>query len=93
MSQPKLTFQGQTIEVEPGTTILEALHTLGQDVRSDCEFGNCGTDPVVVLSGMENLSKPVDDEEWNLKFNKFPDNVRMACVTQITGDVEVELFQ
>lgn len=90
--KPKLIFQGKELEVEPGTPILEALHTMGHPIRSDCEFGNCGTDPVVILSGMENLSPPTDDEAWNLKFNKFPANVRMACVSRIFGDVEIELF-
>lgn len=92
-AKPKLTFDGKTLEVESGTTILQALADRQCEIRSDCEFGNCGTDPVVVLKGMENLSEPNDDEAWNLKFNKFPPNVRMACVTEILGDVEIELFQ
>lgn len=91
-AHPKVTFEGKTIEVRPGTTLLHAIRSMGTELRSDCEFGYCGTDPVVILKGMENLSPMTDDESWNVKFNKFPDNVRMACVTQVFGNVEVELF-
>ncbi len=91
-AKPKLTFEGKTVEVVPGTSILMALRQMGHPIRSDCEFGTCGTDPVVILSGMENLSESTDDEAWNLHFNKFPPNVRMACVTKIFGDIEIELF-
>lgn len=91
-AKPKLTFQGKTFEVEPGTTILQGLRAHGIHVRTDCEFGSCGTDPMVIVRGIENLSPPIGDEIWNLEFNKFPENVRMACVTRIFGDVEIELF-
>ena len=90
--KPKLTFKGKTYAVEPGTTILRALTQHGVDLRSDCEFGYCGTDAIVIVRGMENLSVPIGDEVGNLEFNKFPMNVRMACVTRIFGDVEIDLF-
>ena len=91
-SKPKVTYQGKTFEVEPGTTLLRALISQGYDLRSDCEFGYCGTDPVVVVKGMDHLSVPIGDEVGNLEFNKFPVNVRMACVARIFGDIEVEPF-
>ena len=91
---PKITFMPDnvTFEVPKEISILGVAKLHGIDMRSDCEFGYCGTDPVRVLEGAENLSPPVDDELENLTFNKFPKNVRMACSAKILGDVVVEKF-
>ncbi len=82
----------KTFEVKEGLSVLAVAKLYNIDMRSDCEFGYCGTDPIRVLSGAENLSAPVDDEAENLIFNKFPKDVRMACSAKILGDVVVEKF-
>jgi len=91
---PLITFlpEGVTMTVEPGTTILAAAKAARIEVRTDCEFGWCGTDPFVVVSGMENLSAPEEDERDNIRLNHFPPNVRMACVTRVLGDIVVERY-
>jgi len=91
---PLISFlpEGVTMTVEPGTTILAAAKAARIEVRTDCEFGWCGTDPFVVVSGMENLSAPEEDERDNIRLNHFPPNVRMACVTRILGDIVVERY-
>ncbi|HEY3176961.1 MAG TPA: 2Fe-2S iron-sulfur cluster binding domain-containing protein [Candidatus Polarisedimenticolia bacterium] len=91
---PHITFQpqGVTATVRKGTTILMAAKGLGIEVRTDCEFGWCGTDPFVILSGIENLSDPDEDERENIRMNHFPPNVRMACVAKIQGDIVVEKY-
>ncbi len=80
------------MQVEEGTTILAAAKTARIEVRTDCEFGWCGTDPFVIVSGLENLSAPEEDERDNINMNHFPPNVRMACVARIMGDVVVEPY-
>jgi ferredoxin len=91
---PHITFQPQgiTATVRKGTTILEAAKSLRIEVGTDCEFGWCGTDPFVILSGIENLSEPEEDERENIRMNHFPPNVRMACVARVHGDIVVEKF-
>jgi ferredoxin len=91
---PSVTFlpEGITATVEEGTTILQASRILGLEVRTDCEFGWCGTDPFRILSGLEHISAPDDDEQDNIRMNHFPPGVRMACVTRILGDIVVERF-
>ncbi|MFD7444425.1 PDR/VanB family oxidoreductase [Streptomyces sp. NPDC059909] len=42
---------GETVTVEPGTSILEAVRTLRPDVLSSCEEGFCGTCETKVLGG------------------------------------------
>jgi ferredoxin len=91
---PKITFlpEGITRTVDRGTTILEAARGANLDVITDCEFGWCGTDPFVIISGQENLLEPEEDETENIRMNHFPPNVRMACVAVIMGDIVVERF-
>ena len=91
---PKITFMPEnlTFEVKEGLCVLAVAKLHNIDMRSDCEFGYCGTDPIRVLAGAQNLSAPVDDELENLTFNKFPKDVRMACSAKILGDVVVEKF-
>ena len=91
---PRVTFlpQGLIVTVNDGTTILEASRIVRLEVRTDCEFGWCGTDPFVVVSGLENLSEPEEDERENIRMNHFPPNVRMACVARVMGDVVVEPY-
>ena len=91
---PQITFLplGVTMQVEKGTTILAAARTARIEVRTDCEFGWCGTDPFVIVSGIENLSSPEEDERDNISMNHFPPNVRMACVARILGDIVVEPY-
>ena len=91
---PKITFMPDdvTFDVKEGLSVLATAKLHNIELRSDCEFGYCGTDPIRVLKGLENLSAPVDDELENLTFNKFPKDVRMACSAKIHGDVVVEKF-
>lgn len=91
---PRVTFLPQrlSVTVAEGTTLLEASRLLPLEVRTDCEFGWCGTDPFVVVSGLENLSAPEEDERDNIRMNHFPPNVRMACVARVMGDVVVEPY-
>lgn len=91
---PQITFlpEGKTVRVREGTTILMAARQLDIEVRTDCEFGWCGTDPFVIVSGIENLSAPEEDERENIRMNHFPPNVRMACVARVLGDIIVERY-
>ncbi len=90
---PKITFmpQGQSFEVPSGTTILHAAVRNGIQLRHDCTEAVCGTDRVKILSGKENLSEIVDNEELTLEMlNAGPDE-RLGCVAKISGDVIVEI--
>lgn len=91
---PRVTFEslGLSVDVDPGATILDAAKKANVPLNSDCHFGWCGSDPIVLLEGEEKTSPPDDDEAENLAFNHFPKGVRMACVTKVFGDIRVRLF-
>lgn len=91
---PRLRFlkPDKSIEVEEGTTILEAAMEHGVPLYHTCG-GNasCSTCRVVVLYGSERLS-PIEDAEAQVldSFDLRPPH-RLGCQAAIHGDVVVEI--
>jgi ferredoxin len=73
-------------KVMPGSSLLGLIKGRGGvPIHSSCGLGSCGSDIVLIVSGMENLSPPLAAEE-------APANARLSCVTKLLdGDVEVEV--
>jgi ferredoxin, 2Fe-2S len=90
---PKITFMpsGRTFDVPSGTTILHAAVRNGVALRHDCTEAVCGTDRVKILTGQENLSEVVDNEELTLEMLNAASDERLGCVAKIHGDVVVEI--
>lgn len=95
---PKITFlpheticpQGQVIEVEPGTSILDIA--LAHDIEIDhaCEKScSCTTCHVIIRQGFNSLEEPSDlendmlDKAWGLEMES-----RLSCQA-IVGDVDL----
>jgi len=93
---PKVTFrsplQEVAVEVEPGTTILEAAEKCGAQVGHTCGgVCGCSTCHVWVKKGLESLSEQQDDEMDRLDqaFDVRP-NSRLSCQSEIDGeDIDV----
>jgi uncharacterized 2Fe-2S/4Fe-4S cluster protein (DUF4445 family) len=101
MKKHKVIFQpsGRRGEVEEGKTLLEAAQSLGVDIEALC--GNkkvCGKCKVRIEegyfekdnidSGMAHLSGLTEDEKKHIKPEDGP-GIRLACSTEIHGDVKV----
>ena len=85
-------FDDVTVEVEPGTTILEAAEKAGAHVGHACGgVCACSTCHVWVKSGFDSLSDQEDDEmdRLDMAFDVRP-NSRLACQTRV-GDSDVEV--
>jgi len=79
---------GTTVEVEAGTTLLEAAEEGDVPMESECGgFAACNSCRVVVLEGGEALS-PCNEEE-----EPFLDEAgqRLGCQAEVRGDVVVQL--
>ncbi|WP_345160423.1 adenylate/guanylate cyclase domain-containing protein [Pontibacter saemangeumensis] len=73
--------------VEEGQTILQASLADGIPHYHACGGkGQCTTCRVMVLEGAENLTPPTSCERAIKNVKKFPDNVRLACQTQVRGE-------
>jgi ferredoxin len=91
-NMPKITILPQNVsaDVESGETLLEAGEKAGVEMEAGCFNCSCGTCVAEVVSGMENLSEPSDEELDVLdQWNKDPDKYRLTCCVKIMKDAVV----
>ena len=73
--------KGTSVDVEPGSTLLEAAFLAGVEVNSACGGkGTCGRCRMIVSGKFD--SKQTDlimPEDWNMGY-------RLACMTKVLGD-------
>jgi len=80
----------RSIEVEECEFILAASQQAGVSHTHVCGgAARCSTCRVLVLEGQENCSSPEAAERDIAKRLRFPPNVRLACQTQVLGDITV----
>jgi len=76
---------GRRSRVPAGTTLLEAAQQAGVGLRAVCGGGGtCGTCRVRIVQG--EVSPPTDAEA-----KAVADGLRLACLTQVLGDVRVDV--
>lgn len=81
---------GKHVKVPSGTSLIEAARQAGIDLTSDCGGeGSCGQCQVVLLTG--EVSPPNDDEEFILTDIERANGTRLACCTQVHGNVKIHL--
>lgn len=81
---------GQTCEVDPDDTLVDATFRYDLPIRYRCERAICTTCLVGVLEGAENLSEPEEREKQTLASIKARSNWRLACQVSVTGDVKLD---
>lgn len=95
---PTVTFQpeGKICPARPGQTLLEVAEANGLKIIAECRSGICGSDPLKVITGHENLEAPPSaGEEETLEdlcgLQAGP--CRLACMARIKGPVVVEVIE
>ncbi len=79
------------IEINSGETILTASLRNNISHSSACGGnGKCSTCRVRVLSGLENCSDQNKIEKKISKKLSFPDDIRLACQTTVTGNINIK---
>jgi nitrite reductase (NADH) large subunit len=79
------------VSVPSGTTLLDAAERAGAEIATGCRSGVCGSDPVFVRSGAACLSECSEREQATLsRLGLDRPGVRLACVTQASGSVDVQ---
>lgn len=96
MMTQKATYQiefqpiGKRVTALAGETILDAARQAGIDIHSACGGeGNCGQCQVVLLEGRVNPITP--DDEFFLTAEELEKGYRLACRTEVLGDLKVHL--
>jgi NAD(P)H-nitrite reductase large subunit/ferredoxin len=79
------------VRLKLGQSLLEVAEASDQQIEAGCRMGVCGSDPISVIEGMENLSPPTADEEATLARLGLAPNTRMACCAKVRGPLTVRL--
>ncbi|PWF42095.1 ISC system 2Fe-2S type ferredoxin [Massilia glaciei] len=94
LPHPESAPEGASIEVDAGTTVLDALLEHGVDLEHACgKVGACTTCHVYVTRGFSSLNEPDENEEdmldraWGLQANS-----RLSCQARVSdADLQVEI--
>src|SRR6266498_2154077 len=86
-----VTFRpGPTVLAKVGDKLLDIAEASQVPIESGCRMGMCGSDPVRVLEGGENLSPMRSAERRTLERLGLGGGCRMACVSRVQGPVVVD---
>src|SRR5215207_2052172 len=81
---------GPTVRAKLGDKLLDIAEASEVPIESGCRMGMCGSDPVRVLEGEENLSPMRSAERRTLERLGLGAGCRMACVSRVQGPVVVD---
>jgi len=62
-----------------GNSLLEVLESADLPIEAGCRMGMCGSDPIAVVEGGENLTPPAEEECNTLRRLGMAATTRMAC--------------
>ncbi|MCI6060204.1 MAG: ASKHA domain-containing protein [Dorea sp.] len=92
MAEIRIRQTGQVIRCEAGAGLLNTLLDAGVFVDNPCSGkGICGKCKVRILSG--EVSAMSETEEKLLKPEEIRTGIRLSCLTEVMGDITVELLQ
>jgi NAD(P)H-nitrite reductase large subunit/ferredoxin len=82
--------RGPTVLAKLGDKLLDIAEASQVPMESGCRMGMCGSDPVRILEGEENLSPMRSAERRTLERLGLGAGCRMACVSRVQGPVVVD---
>jgi NADPH-dependent 2,4-dienoyl-CoA reductase/sulfur reductase-like enzyme/ferredoxin len=81
---------GPTVLAKVGDKLLDIAEASQVPIESGCRMGMCGSDPVRVLEGEDNLSPMRSAERRTLERLGLGAGCRMACVSRVQGPIVVD---
>lgn len=83
---------GKSCTFTKGQTLCDIAEKNGIKIVAECHAGICGSDPIRIVSGQENLNPPGAEEAGTLDdiCSLTAGEHRLACMAKPTGAVEVE---
>ena len=82
---------GPTVRAKVGDALLDIAEASQVPLESGCRMGMCGSDPVRIVQGAENLSAMRSAERRTLDRLGVIADCRMACVTRVQGPVVISV--
>jgi NAD(P)H-nitrite reductase large subunit/ferredoxin len=83
---------GPMVRAKVGDKLLDIAEASQVPMESGCRMGMCGSDPVRIIEGEENLSPMRSAERRTLERLGLGAGCRMACVARIQGAVVVDPY-
>lgn len=94
MAEITIRQTGETCSCESGETLLHVLLDAGVFVDNPCNgTGVCGKCKVRVFGDKDVVSEIGETERRMLKKEELEDGIRLSCMTEVFGDIEVETLQ
>ena len=96
VSVRKISWTTRWSNLASAPAVCEAAEASGVAISAECHSGICGSDPIRILSGAENLVGEMSDQERETLeeiCELEPGPCRLACMVRVRGAVEVELIK
>ncbi len=81
---------GPTVLAKVGDKLLDIAEASQVPMESGCRMGMCGSDPIRILEGEQNVSPMRSAERRTLERLGLGTGCRMACVSRVQGPVIVD---
>src|SRR6266511_5130123 len=81
---------GPTVLAKVGDKLLDIAEASQVPMESGCRMGMCGSDPIRILEGEQNVSPMRSAERRTLERLGLGAGCRMACVSRVEGPVAVD---
>ena len=84
------------LPVASGDTICDVAEENAVGIVAECHSGICGSDPVRILKGRENVVNEAGDQESETLEDLCdlePGDCRLACMLKVKGPIEVEIIK
>jgi len=82
---------GRSFDVAEGQPVLEGIQAAGIPITSFCRRGQCGSDPIVILAGEDNIEPPRGDELETLRRLGLEGKARLACSCVAHGPATIDI--
>ena len=82
---------GMQLLMRPGQSLLDALEEADLPIMPGCRMGMCGSDPVVVTDGIDNLDPPDENELNTLRRLGLEGKARLACCCKPKAGISIDL--
>jgi nitrite reductase (NADH) large subunit len=83
-------IDGPTVRAKKGDKLLDIAESSQVPIEHGCRMGMCGSDPVRIVDGAENLSAMRSAERRTLERLGLGAGCRMACVSRVEGPIVVD---
>ncbi len=87
-------YERKLISNSQEKTALQLIHENFIDWMHACgKKGRCTTCKMIVIEGMENLSKLTEPEKKYRSQKRLAENERLSCQTKVLGDIKIKVAE